>query len=43
MLRETTASLTEVSASTGFSSKSRLSATFRKLTGRSPAQFRREH
>lgn len=42
LLRETPAGLSEVMARTGFSSKGRFAANFRRITGRSPAQYRRE-
>jgi AraC family transcriptional regulator len=42
LLRETHASLPEVMERTGFSSPTRFAANFRRATGRSPAQYRRE-
>lgn len=42
LLSETGVALPEVMARTGFSSKTRFSTNFRRATGRSPAQYRRE-
>ncbi len=42
LLSDTGAALPEVMARSGFSSKTRFSANFRRATGRSPAQYRRE-
>lgn len=42
LLRDTQASLPEVMERTGFSSPTRFAANFRRATGRSPAQYRRE-
>lgn len=42
LLRDTRASLAEVMEQTGFSSPGRFTVNFRRVTGRSPAQYRRE-